>query len=142
MLIKPETMNRIYVRPAQPHEGQLVFDWGMENSKGNFDPEVARFGSSITWCAYDKDGPLVFQTIQRPLMLESLAPRPRATKQQIASAMKELTQNAVSQAHVMQAGEIYFLGSDKDTDEFATNHIFEELPYKVFRVKLKDLTCT
>lgn len=134
--------NRVYVRPAQSHEGQLVFDWGTENAKGNFDPEVARFKSSITWCAYDKDGPLVFQTIQRPLMLESLAPRPGATKQQVASAMKELTQNAISQAHVMDAGEIYFLGSDEDTDEFATNHIFEALPYKVFRCKLKDLTCT
>ena len=135
-----ETMpNRIYVRPAQAHEGQLVFDWGMENAKGNFDPEVARFKSSITWCAYDADGPVCFQTVQRPLMLESLAPRPGATKQQVASAMKELTQNAVSQAHVMDAGEIYFLGSDKDTDEFATNHIFEELPYRVFRCKLADL---
>lgn len=140
MLTTPETMsNRIYVRPAQSHEGQLVFDWGMENAKGNFDPEVARFKSSITWCAYDTDGPVCFQTIQRPLMLESLAPRPGTTKQQLASAMKELTQNAVSQAHVMEAGEIYFLGSDEGTDAFATNHIFEELPYKVFRCKLADL---
>jgi len=111
----------------------------MENAKGNFDPAVAAFKSSITWCAYDKDGPVCFQTIQRPLMLESLAPRPGATKQQIASAMKELTQNAVSQAHVMEAGEIYFLGSDAETDEFAKSHIFEELPYRVFRVKLADL---
>lgn len=134
--------NRIYVRPAQSHEGQLVFDWGMENAKGNFDPEVARFGSSITWCAYDADGPLCFQTIQRPLMLESLAPRPGATKQQIASAMKELTQNAVTQAHVMEAGEVYFLSSDEDTDEFAANHIFEKLPYSVFRVKLRNLCKT
>ena len=136
----PETMpNRIYVRPAQAHEGQLVFDWGMENTNGNFDPEVARFKSSITWCAYDKDGPLVFQTIQRPLMLESLAPRPGATKQQIALAMKELTHNAICQAHIMDAGEVYYLGSDEDTDKFSTNRIFEELPYKVFRVKIADL---
>lgn len=132
-------MNRIYVRPAQSHEGQMVFDWGTENSKGNFDPEVAQFKSSITWCAYDIEGPLVFQTIQRPLMLESLAPRPGATKAQVASAMKELTQNAVTQAHVMEAGEIYFLSSDPETDEFASSHIFEKLPYTVFRCKLRDL---
>ena len=130
---------RIYVRPAQAHEGQLVFDWGKENPHGNFDPEVARFKSSITWCAYDADGPVVFQTVQRPLMLESLAPRPGATKQQVALAMKELTQNVITQAHVLDAGEVYYLGSDADTDEFATSHIFEELPYKVFRVKLADL---
>jgi hypothetical protein len=135
-------MTRIYVRPAQSHEGQLVFDWGMENAKGNFDPEVARFKSSITWCAYDKSGPVCFQTIQRPLMLESLAPRPGATKEQLALAMKELTQNAITQSWVCDAGEIYFLSSDSETDKFASNHIFEELPYKVFRCKLKDLTCS
>lgn len=132
-------MNRIYVRPAQSHEGQLVFDWGTENAKGNFDPEVARFGSSITWCAYDADGPVCFQTIQRPLMLESLAPRPGATKQQIASAMKELTQNAITQSWVMDAGEIYFLGSDEETNDFAVKKLFEKLPYTVYRLKLKDL---
>jgi hypothetical protein len=72
-------------------------------------------------------------------MLESLAPRPGATKQQIASAMKELTQNAITQASILDAGEVYYLGSDADTDEFSTSHIFQELPYKVFRVKLADL---
>jgi len=134
---------RIYVRGAYPHETQMFFDWSVENTdKGKFDPEVARFKSSITWCAYDEDGPLVFQTIQRPLMLESLAPRPGATKEQIASAMKELTQNAVTQAHVMDSGELYFLGTDEETNEFAKNKIFEELPYRVFRCKLKDLSCT
>ncbi len=132
---------RIYVRPAQAHEGQLVFDWGKENPHGNFDPEVARFKSSVTWCAYDEDGPLVFQTVQRPLMLESLAPRPGATKQQISLAMKELTQNAITQAHVMDSGEIYYLGSNEGTDHLATNQIFETLPYSIYRVKLKDLLC-
>jgi hypothetical protein len=72
-------------------------------------------------------------------MLESLSPRPGATKQQIASAMKELTQNAITQASILDAGEVYYLGSDADTDEFSTSHIFQELPYKVFRVKLADL---
>lgn len=136
-------MNRrhVYVRPAESHESQMFFDWAVENAKGEFDPQVALFKSSTTWCAYDKTGPLVFQTIQRPLMLESLAPRPGATKEQVAVAMKELTQNAITQASIVGAGEIYYLGSDEDTDEFATNQIFERLPYSIFRVKIKDLSC-
>jgi hypothetical protein len=131
----------VYVRPAADNEGQLFFDWANENPHGEFDPQVALFKSSTTWCAYDKDGPLVFQTIQRPLMLESLAPRPGATKEQVAMAMKELTQNAITQAHLSGAGEIYYLGSDADTDALSTNQIFEEVPYKVFRVKIRELTC-
>jgi len=74
-------------------------------------------------------------------MLESLAPRPGATKEQVALAMKELTQNAITQAHISGAGEIYYLGSDADTDALSTNQIFEEVKMKVFRVKVRELTC-
>jgi hypothetical protein len=131
----------IYVRPAAAGEAQLVYDWAAENSHGEFDPEVVRFPSSRTWCAYDKDGPLVFQTTQQPLMLESLAPRPGATKEQVAMAMKELTQNAITQASIGGVGEIYYLSSDPDTDKLAANQIFEEVKMKVYRVKLRNLTC-
>lgn len=130
---------RVYVRPIFPYESEQFLHWAFENTKGNFDPETPAFPSSRTWCAYDEDGPLVYQTVQQPLMLESLASRPGAKKEQIALAMKELTQNCLTQAHIGGVGEVYYLGSDADTDEFATNHIFEKLPYKVFRVKLADL---
>ena len=129
-----------YVRPITANEGQLFFDWAKENPHGEFDPQVPMFPSSTTWCAYDKDGPLVFQTVQRPLMLETLAPRPGATKEQVALAMKELTQNAITLAHSQGAGELYFLSTEPGKDNMAANQIFTELPYKVFRAKLKDLT--
>jgi hypothetical protein len=131
----------VYVRPIWDSEGKQFMDWALENAHGEFDPQVPLFGSSTTWCAYDKDGPLVYQTIQRPIMLESLAPRPGATKEQIALAMKELTQNAITLAHSTGAGEIYYLSSDSDTDKMAGNQIFEKLPFSVYRTKLKDLTC-
>jgi hypothetical protein len=130
---------RIYVRPIRPEESKLFFDWAKENPAGEFDPEVPLFPSSTTWCAFDEDGPLVFQTLQQPVVLESLAIRPGADDRQISSAMKELTQNAVTHAFNRGAGEIYYLGTDEDTDAFACNHIFEPLPYRVFRVKLKNL---
>jgi len=134
--------NRVFVRPIRADESQMFFEWATENAdKSKFDPEVPLFPSSVTWCAYDKEGPLAYQTIQTPLMLESLAPRPGNTPQQNAAALKELTQNAVTVAHAKGIGEIYFLGSDSDTDEFATNHIFERVNLPVYRCKLKDLTC-
>ena len=132
----------VYVRPIEANEGNMFLGWARENPHGEFDPQVPLFPSSTTWCAYDKDGPLVFETIQRPLMLETLAPRPGATKEQVALAMKELTQNAITLAHTAGAGEIYYLGSEEGTDAMATNQIFEELKFKVYRLKIKDLTCT
>lgn len=135
------TNKRIFVRPVQQNEGQLYFDWARENPVNEFDPDVALFPSSNTWCAYDKDGPLAYQTVQQPFMLESLAPRPGATKYQIAIALKELTENVITQAHIKGVGEIYFLGTDADTDAMAGNQIFERLEFPVYRVKLKDLSC-
>lgn len=132
---------RVFVRPIRPEESQQFFDWAQENPKNEFDSEVPKFPSSRTWCAYDSDGPLVYQTVQQPLMLESLATRPGATPLQVASSMKELTQNAVTQAHIAGVGEIYFLGSDSATDEFAANKIFERVNFPVYRVKIKDLSC-
>ena len=133
-------MKRVYVRPIAPDEAPQFLDWARENDdKGKFDPQVPFFKSSSTWCAYDSDGPLAFQTLQSPIMLESLAPRPGTSPAQIASVLKELTQNAVTQAHSRGSGEIYFLGTDDLTNDFASNKIFEPLPWKVFRVKLAEL---
>jgi hypothetical protein len=133
--------HHVFVRLAKEVDGQLYLPWAAENAdKNGFDPEVPFFSSSRTWCAFDKDGPLAYQTIQRPVMLESVAPRPGATKEQIAVALKELTQNAVTHAFSEGAGEIYYLGTDADTDAMATNQVFEKLPNSVYRLKLKDLT--
>ena len=133
-------MNRVYVRPIRPDEAQIFFDWSVENAdKSQFDPVVALFPSSSTWCAYDSTGPLAYQTLQQPIMLESVAPRPGLTPVQMASCLKELTQNAVTQASVRGVGEILFLGSDEDTNLFASSHIFEEVNMKVYRVKIADL---
>lgn len=132
--------HHIFVRPARDNDGQMYFDWMKENEDKNaFDPAVATYPSSNTFCAYDKNGPVAYQTVQRPLVLESFAPRPGATDAQKAIALRELTQNAVTQAHIAGVGEIWFLGSDPETDEFATNQIFERVPYPVYRVKVREL---
>lgn len=131
--------NHLYVRPARQEDSDLFLEWSLQTKDNAFDPEVAKYKSTITWCVYDRFGPLVFMPVQTPLMMESIASRPGASKAEIAAALKELTQQCVTQAHISGAGEIYFLGSEEGTDHMATNQIFEELPYKVYRVKLKDL---
>lgn len=135
-------MHPIFVRPVRQNEAQMYFDWAMETPNNEFDQDVALFPSSRTWVAYDKEGPLGFQTIQRPLMLESLARRPGLSKLQQAAVLRELTQNAVTQAYAEGAGEIYFLGSDPETDEFASNWIFERVNLPLYRLKVKELETT
>lgn len=131
--------NHIYVRPARREDCDLFLEWSRTNPANGFDPEVAKYPSTITWCAYDRHGPVAFMPMQVPLMMESLAVRPGASKSDVAIALKELTQQFVTQAHIRGAGEIYYLGTDDGTDALAANQIFEKLPYSVYRVRVKDL---
>ena len=133
-------MNSIFVRPARQNEEKMVVDWAKENSEKNgFDQATLYFPTTCTLCAYDKEGPIAFLPVQAPFMMESFAPKPGISKLQAAAAFKELTQYLVSQAHLRGVGEIYFLGSDDETNEWASGRIFEKLPYHVYRVKIKDL---
>lgn len=131
--------HHLFVRPARPEDSEQFLEWSRNTSNNGFDPEVARYPSTITWCVYDKSGPLAYMPMQCPLVMDSLASRPGASKSEIASALKELTQEFVTQAHIRGSGEILFLGSEEGTDRLATNQLFEELPYKVYRLRVKDL---
>lgn len=132
-------INHLFIRPAQPEDSEKFLEWSRNTPNNGFDPEVARYPSTITWCVYDKSGPLAYMPMQCPLVMDSLASRPGASKSEIASALKELTQQFVTQAHIRGAGEILFLGTEEGTDHMAVNQIFEELPYKVYRLRIKDL---
>lgn len=131
--------NHLFVRPAKFEDAAIFEEWSRNTPNNGFDPEVAKYPSTITWCVYDQHGPLAYMPMQCPLVMDSLAGRPGASKYEIAAALKELTQQFVTQAHARGAGEILFLGSEDGTNELAENQLFEEIPYKVYRLKLKDL---
>lgn len=129
----------IFVRPVRSEDAAEFVEWSLNNPKNGFDPEVVKFPSTVVLCAYDQSGTLAYMPIQSPLFLESMAIRPGLDTRTVALTMKEFTQAAVTQAHSQGKGEIYFLGTEQNTDELATNQVFERLPYSVYRVKLKDL---
>jgi hypothetical protein len=129
----------IFVRPIRPEDTKKFIDWSLETPNNGFDPEVPKYPSTITLCAYDKDGPLAYMPVQQPFVMDSVASRPGASKGQIALALKEFTQAIVTMSHLKGVGEIYFLGTEDGTNKMAENQFFEELPYKVFRVKVAAL---
>lgn len=132
-------MNPVFVRPARPEESKMFLDWSLENPENGFDPEVPKYPTTVTWCAYDKDGQVAFLPVQLAYIMESFASRPGLTPRRQADALKEFTQNLVTQAALHGVGEIYFLGTSEDTNAYAENYIFEEVPYKVYRAKLRNL---
>ena len=129
----------VYVRPARPEDASLVVKWSAETANNLWDPEIGKHPGTVTLCAYDAEGPLVFMPVQRALMLEALAIRPGASGMDVAVALKELTQACVTMAHAGGAAECYFICKDPSTEAFAAHQVFEKLPWAVYRLRLSDL---
>jgi len=133
--------NHVYVRPFRPGDAEAFWQWSVENfAKNNFDPGILLYPTTSIMVMFDKSGVLGYMPVQKPLMLESFAPRPGLDELGQASAMKAMTQQVVTQAYAYGAGEIYFLTKDDETAEFAKRQAYEEMEnYRVFRIKLRDL---
>ena len=132
-------MKHIFVRPAKAGEGEKVVKWSLSTPNNLFDPDVVTYPSTYTYCAFEGDNPLLYAAVQQPQMIEALAINPDADKIHVATALKELTQAVVTKAFEKGSGEIYFLCADDSTSKFARDQLFEEMPWKVYRLKLKDL---
>lgn len=128
-----------FVWPARVGEAQQFLDWSLANSGNGFDKNAVKYDGSFVLAAYNHDKTLSYLPVQRPFFVESFAPNPGASESEVVVALKELIQAIVTQAHIKGVGEIYFLGTSEATNEFATNQIFEEVPFKLYRVKLADL---
>lgn len=131
--------NHVFVRPARPNDREQFVNWTLSTKDNLFDSGVVTYPSTYVRCAFNKSGPIAFIPIQRPLMMEALAINPDADKIDVAAALKELTQDTVTHAYQLGAGEVYFLCSEPTTEAFAERNGFERLPYSVFRMKLSDL---
>ena len=127
------------MRPCRQTDTEKFIEWGRGTANNLFDPAVVKYPSTYTRCVFDMKGPLLYTAVQKPLMIEALAFRPESGNLDRAVAMKELTQDTVSQAYLQGSGEIYFLCRDEDTSAFAANQLFEEVKHKVYRVRLSDL---
>lgn len=130
--------SHLFVRLARQEDASEFLEWSKNTKHNEFDSEVVRYPSTVTWCVYDRHGALAYMPMQSPLVMDSLASRPGASKAEIAMALKELTQTFVTQAHIKGAGEVLFFGSEEGTNLFAQNQMFEKLPYTVYRLRVKD----
>ena len=131
--------NHIFVRPARIEDEDKFTTWTVDTKHNLHDSEVLKYKGTEVWCAYDKDGPIVFVPVQRPRMMEALAIRPDADPIAVAVALKELTQNVVTQCHIDGTGEVYMFCKEESTIKFAEKQLFEKMPWSCYRVKIADL---
>lgn len=132
-------MKPFFVRPVRPGDTEKFIKYSDETPDNLWEPDVITYPSTFTRCVFNSNGPILFAPIQKPLFIDSLAFSPDSSEIDRAVAMKELVQDTVSQAYIQGAGEVLFLCKEESTINFAKKHLFEELPYRLFRIRLKDL---
>jgi hypothetical protein len=127
-----------YIRLAKPSDAENVLKWG--STQNGFDAEVPFRKDSWTVTAFNKSKEILHVPIHQPYFIETLCVNPEASSLEVAAAMKSVTQFLVSQANIKGISEIYYLGSHPEsTDRFSINHAYQEVPYKTYRIKLRDL---
>lgn len=100
-----------------------------------FDKGIMGYPSLRMLCAYNGE-PVAYLPIQRVAMLESLALREGLDDLTAAQAMRDLVKGAEIVASSDGIREICFLGTDEAMVKIAKHQGFEELPWRLLRLKL------
>jgi hypothetical protein len=105
--------------------------------KPGLDPEV--LGYPATTILVAEDGvDTVYMPVQTCYVLETLGYEDGTKDFALAQAMKQFVSILVWEARKNGIGEVLFLGNNADTNTFALNNGFEELPYKCYRLRSSD----
>ena len=119
---------------------EQFLDWAYKNPKNEFDQGILKYPTTEILTAFKERGDnVVHLPYQVAVVLESIAKNPSAPKNEVGLALKVLLHEIVSKARNAGINEIYFLATEESVAEFAAKHGFEELKWKVFRMKLSDL---
>jgi hypothetical protein len=130
-------MNQIFVRPVREADAKKFEDWAKANPA--LDKRIFTYPSTYTWCAFNDTGVLAYLPVQITFTMEAMAFHPLCTDPQKALAMKELVQNLVTQAYLRGIGEIYFLGTDPGTNDFAQRQGFKLIQCPVYLMRVEQL---
>lgn len=102
--------------------------------KSGLDPDVFTYPATAILVAEDgKDK--VYQPVQTCFVLETLGYHEGISDQSLALAMKQFTSILMWEMSEKGIGETYFLGTNEETNTFALNNGYEEVTYKVFRLR-------
>ena len=128
-------MKRVKVREAECRDLKEFGEWLYANRKLNhFDPNIFGYKSTRILAAEDRDGLVLFLPYQMVLMTDSLAPKPGVSKLKKGLALRECIYSLIDHARESGIGEIYFVATDKETEDFAVSQKYEVIEGKLMRL--------
>lgn len=141
-------MNHLVIREARPSEHNLALNWAKSTPDGNLlDLDIFEHASTFLLAAATsagpEPGPIAFNPVQQPLMMENLIFAPGLSDSDRARAMTRMAEHVISEAYRRDAGEVYFLCRHELTRKFAERHLFrnvrEVVPgLEVYRLNLRE----
>ena len=132
-------MQHVWVRKVESRDVNELDQWLTATANNLADRDVFFYPHSTVNVAFSGAKKLAFMPVQLAAVLESLAINPANSERETAKALAELTKAIVLQSRERGVKEIYFVCKDESTAEFAKRQLFEELPYRTFRLKIADL---
>jgi hypothetical protein len=131
-------MKPVWADKTAVEESLEALEWIKQNAdKNNIDWAVVNYPSTTLLKATDGDRNILHLPVQTVYLLESLGISPDASPLDVARALYAVMQVVRWESKKNGHGEIYFVGSDEQTNECAEKHGFEKLQLPVYRMRVK-----
>lgn len=136
-------MERLLVIPRSGVPEKLL-EYARTTRDGELlDLDVFKHDSTFVLEAFGKSGTQAFAPIAQPLMIEHLIFRSGLSRAQTGQAIVRLAEHVIEEAYRRDVGDIYFLGHDESTCQFAEAYGFKEVsklaePLRCYRMNLLE----
>ncbi len=125
------------VRTATLDDAGRIVAWSAANIERNgLDVDVLGYPTTEIACAENGEGPVYYLPMQVVVMLESAAPKPGTDKHTRAVALHAIVGSMLKQMTEKGIREVYFVGTDEETNRYAEQLGFRKVPWPVYKVKL------
>jgi hypothetical protein len=126
----------MHVRKINPHSmiETKAAELALQDKPG-LDPLIFTYPATTILVAEDGTDK-VFMPVQTCYIMETLGYKEGISNLSLAAAMKQFVSVLVWESGKSGFGELLFLGNNEETNKFAENNDFEELPYKCYRLKV------
>ena len=128
---------KMMIRKAKPEDAQNILEWGLaQQEKNELDVNCLLYPSTEVLCAENGQA-VAYLPVQLAAMLESVIVNPNVDRFYQNQALYYLVSRILEDAAKQGIREAYFLGTDEEISKLAEKVGFKELPWKVFRIRLR-----
>lgn len=130
-------MKKITARAATAADAEQFAEWVMDSRTVNMvDPDAITYPTSMVIATETDEEQITYVPVQFVLMAEALATHPKASKLQIALALRKTDEGLEQLARNIQVRELYFLSKSPAMIKLAQANGYEKLDFSILRRKI------